>query len=202
MTVAAQSFDRLEWPPGWPRAKGRVRGPFAERSYSTAAWIVQNEIDLLGGTGLKISTNLKIRNDGLPYADQRKPDDPGAAIYFQLDAQPVVFACDQYHSVDANLYAIAKTIEAKRGIVRWGCATGNREFTGYHALPEHVELGRAFDPPIRSILGVPPDAQYEAVKAAHRKWLLQAHPDKSGKEDEFTRRNAAAERLLKELEPL
>lgn len=157
---------------------------------------------MLGGQDLKISTNLRVRNDGMPYADQRKPEDPGVAIYFKLDGQSVVFACDHYLSVDANLYAIAKTIEAKRGIVRWGCATGNREFTGYHALPEHVELGRAFDPPIRTILGVAPDAQYDAVKAAHRKWLLQAHPDKGGDPDEFARRNQVAERLLKELEPL
>lgn len=28
MTAPAQNFDRLQWPPGWPRAKHRVRGQF------------------------------------------------------------------------------------------------------------------------------------------------------------------------------
>ena len=46
------------------------------------------------------------------------------------------FACDKWRDVYDNIYAIGKTIEALRGIERWG--TGDmveQAFTGFVALP-------------------------------------------------------------------
>jgi hypothetical protein len=46
------------------------------------------------------------------------------------------FACDRWDSVADNVQAIRKTIEALRGIERWG--TGDmvqRAFAGFVALP-------------------------------------------------------------------
>lgn len=46
------------------------------------------------------------------------------------------FACEKWQDVYGNIYAIGKTIEALRGIERWG--TGDmveQAFTGFVALP-------------------------------------------------------------------
>jgi hypothetical protein len=43
-----------------------------------------NEIKLLGGRLPVISTNVRLRRDGLPYANDHVPDDKGAAVYFQF----------------------------------------------------------------------------------------------------------------------
>lgn len=198
-----QEFGTLKWPLGWKRSQHRTQSRFSQsRSYSASAQEIRIEVKRLGGRDLAVTSNLRLRGDGLPYADQRRPDDPGVAIYFKLDGEPVVFACDAYVRPEDNLYAIAKTIEAKRGILRWGCATGVREFTGYAALPETIQAGRAaYDPPIREVLGVAADAQLDDVREAYRKWVLAAHPDNGGDAERFVRIKATAERLIQELTP-
>jgi hypothetical protein len=43
-----------------------------------------NEIRRLGGDNAILSTNIKLRVDGLPYSNQAQPNDTGAAVYFNL----------------------------------------------------------------------------------------------------------------------
>ena len=48
----------------------------------------------------------------------------------------------------------------------------------------------------RAVLGVSPRADAEAIRAAHRRLLGQAHPDRGGSADEARRINAARDLLL------
>ena len=41
------------------------------------------ECRLLGAANVIVSTNVAVRRDGLPYARQRTPEDPGAAVVLQ-----------------------------------------------------------------------------------------------------------------------
>jgi len=66
----------------------------------------------------------------LPRSDRRAPQDPGAAVYWRNGDKKLVLACDKYTSVGENLYAIGKTIEATRGIERWGAVTAEQAFAG------------------------------------------------------------------------
>ena len=81
-----------------------------------------HEMKLFGGTDLIISSNLKLRLDGLPYSNQRSPEDKGIAVYFTFKGEQKVIACDTFDLIGCNLWAVAKTIEAMRGIDRWGCS--------------------------------------------------------------------------------
>jgi hypothetical protein len=63
---------------------------------------------------------VQLRQDGLPYANRRAPSDTGAAVYFSYKGRQMCFACDKWQDVYDNIYAISKTIEALRGIERWG----------------------------------------------------------------------------------
>jgi hypothetical protein len=61
----------------------------------------------------------RVRGAGRPYVGQRISDS-GAAVYFTRKGRDQCIACDKWDSVRDNLHAIGKTIEALRGIDRWG----------------------------------------------------------------------------------
>jgi hypothetical protein len=127
----------LAWPSGKPRTHNPQRSRF-DVSLATARDALLHEIRLLGGTLPVLSTNIPLRNDGLPYANHRQPDDKGVAVYFTLKGQQMCFCCDRWDVVADNVQAVRKTIEALRGIERWG--TGDmvqQAFTGFVALPSN-----------------------------------------------------------------
>ena len=70
------------------------------------------ECRLLGAANVIVSTNVAVRRDGLPYARQRTPEDPGAAVYFKLESVPegLVLACDRWLRVEDNIAAVAAHI--------------------------------------------------------------------------------------------
>src|SRR5690606_7384697 len=67
-----------------------------------------------------ISSDLATRNDGLPRSGQRKPADPGVAVWFELDGKQRCIPSDVYLRIEDNLAAVAATIEALRTIERHG----------------------------------------------------------------------------------
>lgn len=119
-----------------------------------------------------ISSNVALRRDGLPYSNQRRPDDPGVAVYFRLKGKPHVLACDRWLSPEENLWAIAKHIDAMRGQERWGVGTLEQAFTGYMALPAPPD-----DTQWWLVLDVPETAGPDLIRGRYRS-LAQLHrPD-------------------------
>lgn len=195
--------EKLSWPIGYPRTapSARKRAAFgtstrrggnswSSKSALTVAQAVDRlQQELKGFTPLgkawrteclEISTNLPMRNDGLPYSNAREPDDPGVAVYFHLDRKPTVFCCDKWTRVADNLAAIAATIGALRGIERWGVTEANRAFTGFAALPEKATARSCWD-----ILNVSREAPAEEIRKAYRAALKVAHPDQGGSTEAF-----------------
>ena len=61
----------LYWPPGWERTKRPRRSAFARTSVDISTRLILDELDRLGADHrVIISTNLRLRNDGLPGAAQ------------------------------------------------------------------------------------------------------------------------------------
>lgn len=179
----------LSWPFGWERTSPytRERSRFGRHSIIQSARALDNEIRLLGGDNYIISTNIKIRADGLPYSNQRTPDDPGVAVYFDWKDKSIVFACDKYTTVEDNLWAIIKHIEALRGQERWGVGSLDQAFAGYAALPAPGENWW-------EILGVSQHASKEEIERAHILLVKQYHPDQpGGNNDMFIRVQQAYE---------
>lgn len=135
MTAQVIEAYPLSWPIGWPRTPVRQKGQFGF-TFARARDELFKEIDRLGGRDVILSTNINLRRDGLPYANTREPSDPGVAVYFKFKDLNRVFACDKYSHTKDNIRAITKTIEALRGIERWGASDMlERAFTGFEALP-------------------------------------------------------------------
>lgn len=119
----------LTWPDGWERTNFRVDSQFGkvgrDLTIARATNFIYHELDLKGvcDWNVIVSTDLDLRRDGRPYSNQRKPDDPGAAVWWKeknSDTVRQVIAIDKYLTIADNLYAIGKTIEALRSIKRWG----------------------------------------------------------------------------------
>lgn len=175
----------LAWPLGWPRSKEHRRSPFKQPSLTATAKEVYRQIGMLmvPDWNVVISTNVELRRDGLPYSHQRKPADPGAAVYFRLPKagdqhEPRVLACDRWASPEENLRAIALHLEAMRGMERWGVGSLDRAFAGYQALPPPPEV-----PHWCITLGVAPTASEAEVRAAYAERVKRAHPDHGGSAD-------------------
>jgi hypothetical protein len=187
----------LCWPPTRPRSKRKddsaLRAPFAK-----SRDFIVGEVRRLGGQRLVVSTNIPLRRDGLPYAATSEPDDAGVAVYFTYKGKQMCFACDRWRKVASNMQAIAKTIEALRGVARWG--TGDMmeaAFTGFAALPPPMAAGK----PWRDVLGVQANESGEqVVKEAYRRKRGEAHPDRQGGSDTaFLAVQAAYEQAAREL---
>jgi len=132
----------LQWPPGWPRHKGprdsdrRFYGPTYrwDRVYRG----LQEELKRIGVSQISIivSTNQPVRNDGLPYAQQRAIHDPGVAVYFWRRKKALVMAQDRFDTVIGNMRSLTMAIEGLRQMERHGGATMlERAFDGFAALP-------------------------------------------------------------------
>ena len=128
-------------------------------------------------TGLVISTNAPLRLDGLPRSDRGEPADSGVAVYFTLDDKPTVLCCDKWLTVGENLAAIAATLEAMRGLERWGVAESERAFTGFMALPApgEVKARTCWD-----VLGITSTQNKQAIDDAWREKAKVCHPDMPG----------------------
>lgn len=195
----------LAWPPAWrrtsPNQRQRARfeqrtsvpggqfGSYTRRSELSVAAALDRlmiELSRLGAREIILSTNLVLRQDGLPRSDQREPQDPGVAVYFRLKGKPRVLACDRWLRVADNIAAIAAHIFAIRAVDRYGVGTLEQAFAGYAALPAKEEWW--------SLLGVSPDATtLEQAEDAFRKLARLHHPDAGGSHDMMARLTEARE---------
>lgn len=193
--MAFDSISRypLSWPAGWKRTPSneRKRSLFKIKQIGRAVREVSDEVQRLGGQNLIISTNLVLRQDGLPRADQKLPADRGVAVYFLLDNHPRVLACDAWSSIEENLWAIAKHIETIRAQDRYKVGTLEQAFRGYDALPEPQSAA-----PWWEVLEVPNSATREQVELAYKRLLFHTHPDHGGSSEEFIRVQEAYKRAL------
>ena len=189
----------LQWPLGWPRTdpSSREVGRFSSKmggSYSRPVTIavavdrVLLELDRMGYPDymVTISSNLILKNDGLPRSSQAQPADPGVAVYFrEYGTEPedgyMVIPCDKFMRVEQNLAAVAGTVEALRRLDRYGSGIMQRAFSGFEALPN--PSGDEW----YSVLGVSPDAGYETVEATYKRKRFAAHPDRGGDAETFHR---------------
>jgi hypothetical protein len=187
----------LDWPMEWKRTPSfqrrraafskRVSGGYGNTRLSVGDGLARltGELRRLSARDVVISSNLRIRADGLPYADQGKMlADPGVAVYFKLKGAPRVLACDRWDSAADNLAAIAGHIEAIRAVDRYGVGTIEQAFAGYTALP-----AAATDWWLE--LGVDRTATRAQIDAAYREKARVAHPDVGGSEDAMSRLNIA-----------
>lgn len=168
----------LSWPVGRRRTECRRGSPFRNWNLGRVRDDLVSELRKMSAEDVVISTDLRLRHDGLPRASQRKPDDPGVAVYFRKNQKPYVIACDQYTTIEANIRALVVTIEAMRKIERHGSTElAEQALGGFRALPPHQECEEHWT----TVLGLPdPPRYYGHVLTTYRKLAHEWHPDRQG----------------------
>lgn len=169
-----ESFP-LQWPHWQKRTNTPEAARFGEHSIAEARDEIFRQIELLGGRYPTISSNMRVNLDGMLRSTQRRPDDCGIAVYFELDGKPICLACDAWTDPAHNLWAIAKDIDAQRGRRRWGVGSTEQAFAGYQALPAPESKKEWHE-----VLGIPKDSDAEAIRAKFRELALKNHTDKGG----------------------
>lgn len=187
----AESFP-LSWPDRYPRTTDRRRAPF-KTSFDRAVRGLFSELKLLGAPDWNVilSTNIPVRRDGRPYAQMSNPKDPGVAVYFRFNTggKQMVLACDKWQRVEDNIRALELTVEAMRGMDRWGCSDMlERVFQGFTALPA-PEGEKAW----WEVLGVAPGSDPAFIEDTYRRKMRTAHPDAGGSTQEAQALNRAIE---------
>lgn len=179
----------LAWPAGWPRSENPKRSAF-QTPGGRATQNLLTQLSRMGATDVVISSNVMLRRDGLPYANQRKPEDTGVAVYFTLKGQQQCIPCDRWNSVDDNIHAIGLTVEALRGLERWGAKEMvDAAFSGFKALP--APSPGSLDQGWWTVLGLTQNASRQDVEMAYRQLVKKHHPDVGGDPDLFKRLTAA-----------
>jgi hypothetical protein len=194
MAHAEEAYP-LQWPVGWPRVRYASRSKFGRRTMYVAREFLEHELRLLGARGIVLSTNVPLRQDGLPYSNAAEPRDHGAAVYFRIKDQPRVLACDKWDRVADNVMAIVKHVEAIRGQVRWGVGSVEQALGGYKALPEMGAPKQWWE-----VLGLPRHSGEAAVEARRLELLQEHHPDRGGSSVRAAEINAAYDEARRELQ--
>ncbi len=213
----------LCWPEGWPRTPAHLRergDKFVTRqieglnswttsrpiTFGRARRLLVDELGRLKATGFVMSSNIRLRQDGMPHASEaeRRLDDPGIAIYFTYKGRPMVMAADRYSSTAANVRSLGLAIEAMRQLERHGGGQMmERAFAGFTALPppEGSRPKRPWwdvlrypaDPAERGFLSIP------EVEARWRFMAKKLHPDQGGDADAMAELNQAKEDAVADL---
>jgi hypothetical protein len=198
--MSAEAFP-LQWPEGWPRTAPHRResdNRFGGKVYGLNMGRTRDqliaELQRLGAGSVVISTNVALRNDGLPYATQKQISDPGVAVYFMLKKRPMVMAVDRYTSVAGNMRSLTLAIEAMRQLERHGGGTMmEHAFTGFAALapPDWKK-------PWREVFGVQPDWRGD-ITALYREKAKNRHPDAGGSDSLMAELNVAFAEAKREM---
>jgi len=190
----------LKWPDGWPRTPSHRRendhrfGGRGGITVGRARDRLMDELRLLGATDIVVSSNVPIRPDGLLYADNKRLDDPGIAVYFKFKKKPLVMARDAFISVAGNLRTLGLAIEGLRQLERHGGSLMlERAFTGFLAIapPDWKK-------PWREVFGIKPDWAGD-ITELYRAKARTRHPDAGGSDTLMAELNVAYEEARREL---
>lgn len=194
----------LQWPEGWKRTLPHQRNRARYKVTGEAATQhLLHELHLLGAhqSSLVVSTNIAVRNDGLPYSKQPRfmTEDPGVAVYWSTSAfKDRVIACDKWDDVYANIHALGLAVAGMRAIDRAGASQiMERAFTSFGALP-----AASAAPVVRpwwEVLGLQEGAlafvDVTMCEAKYRDLARKAHPDQGGAPEAMVELNRAREEM-------
>ena len=176
----------LQYPVGKQRTIRPERARFGQHSVSQAINYLKDEVYRLGGKDLVISTNLVLTLTGIPKSGQRNPSDSGVAVYFKLKDKDQCFPCDRWDKVEHNIWAIYKSIEALRGLERWGAKDMvESAFKGFQALPSPDQVTNT---KVRYFAGC---NTLSEGKERFRNMVAELHPDnkETGDQNKFIELN-------------
>lgn len=194
------TVSELDWPAGFDRTPPGERESYPHGFRVTRSQAFDNileELRRMDARNVQLDTGAEHqqRDPNKPYANASF-DDPGVVARFERNGQQFAVPCDQWDNPRDNAQAIARYLDAKRALERYGVETVDDEFATQQLPPADDVV--ASGPPPHEVLGVAPDAPDSIVQAAYRELLTERHPDHGGTSEQFQRLQAAKEAMLDE----
>jgi hypothetical protein len=131
--------------PHWPeKRKLRFMPSQFKSPYNKTLDKLEYELGKLNARNIVIEAGFAmadIRNDGWPRG-KSKPSHPGVILYFTGSDGAMRFPSGTYNAFEANMHAIALTLENLRAIDRYGVTLGHEQYLGFKqiAAPPPVEV--------------------------------------------------------------
>ncbi len=167
----------LHWPQGYPVTTHRQESKF-KCTFAEARDGIFFELSRLGATEILISSNINPNKNGLIVAGRLVYDNPGVAVYFKYKGEPKVIACDKWKFIHENFRAIEKSVEAIRGLDRWGCTNIiSQAVSGMKELP--MNAGESYGA-WWQILEATENSSPDFIENNYKRLRKQYHPDMPG----------------------
>lgn len=177
-------------------------------TWSQALTLLEFELSMIDASDVVIEADVEerdLRIDGQIRANA-KPKSARVALAFTTPDGALLFACDQYvkpygyvkmESWQANVYAIAKTLESLRAVDRYGATSRKEQYAGYQQIAagpvEHVPFSTVRE--AVEWLGKYVGSSSPDYRVLVRKALRKAHPDMGGSTESWNRVQDAAKVL-------
>lgn len=133
---------------GWPYPVTTARkSPTFRSGWGDTRGLLLREVENLGATLAVVELDVPpgaVRRDGELRADTRPGDFPGVRVSFESRHGPLSYATDRYEWLwsgapmrdwQANVRAVALSLEALRAVDRHGVTRAGEQYTGWKALP-------------------------------------------------------------------
>lgn len=189
----------------WPGELTKFRQPDQFQStLGKTSGRLSFELEKIGATNPRLRVaveRFQITVDGSRLKAGQQPWHPGVVLVFDTKQGEQVYPADQYLRWQANLHAIALTLEALRALDRWGVTHG-QQYRGFLAIePPRAASALPFTDyagardwllKLPAVQSMPASSSArDIVRAAQR----STHPDLGGDPDLFRIVNAAADYL-------
>jgi hypothetical protein len=130
----------------WPKEQvplGGVRDHF-KTGWPATLDKLEYELRRLYATHIQIEAGFgpgDLRNDGWPQGG-RRPSHPGVILSFVSQEGQLHFPCGNFARYEANIHAIALTLENLRAIDRYGVTLNHQQYAGFAQLaaPESARV--------------------------------------------------------------
>jgi hypothetical protein len=183
--------------PKWqePRGLGERKAAF-KMNYQKTLNLLEYELRKLDATGIIIEAGFEskdIRNDGWPRRDQI-PKHPGVVLYYNTPvglAQSFRFPSGTYSTYEANVHAIALTLQSLRAIDRYGVTLGHQQYIGF-MLPAPSEGSLTAEDAAKVVSRISNAYgdiailhNFDVYRQAYRAAAALSHPDVAGASNEW-----------------
>lgn len=150
-------------------------------SFAKTMKLLTRELEMLDASNIIVELDVEerhIRMDGYPRADARIGH-PAVAVTFESVHGPLRYATCEFTSWTDNLRAIALSMEALRGVDRYGVSKRGEQYQGYKAIPVSTD-------PADAIQTKEQAAEFLSQWGGDVRAAVRAtHPDHGGNETEF-----------------
>lgn len=172
-------------PWGRPVTKARASGYRFRAPWNDTLDLLDVETAKLGVRGvIAVRIDVQrgdIRRDGMLRANA-SVGFPGIVVSFESRHGPLSYATDAYDHWQANVRAIALSLQALRAVDRYGVSKSGEQYAGWRAIePPRPDGAGSPDEALRWLEGVT-ETQGEGL--SHRELLRRAakilHPDRNG----------------------